>query len=293
MSFPILTIVPTPAFVGWAADQGFALVALVLLAVLVFRGMVRLGGTTLAAPCLWALISAVSLIMVALRANHPEAVLSPGLDALRFAAIATSVCPLVAVLGAKRPQDRGWQWVVATLWLVLVWPAGQTVVLMRGQIELFVAWKLFLAGLIALGPLNYLPTRHWFASILYATGQTALFSNYLWEVSPEARPWLLPIGAGCFLLAAAIVTWQARPTGRVEAEQSLAAFTCRWLNFRDAYGAFWALRILGRVNYTAELRHWPLRLAWQGFDPSNDESPTATQLTELQQTLDTLLRRFT
>lgn len=293
MSVPILTIVRVPALAAWDGLHAFTLLALMVLLVLVFRGTIRLGVSTLAAPRLWALISVVSLLLVAIQVNSPTSVLSPGLDALRYAALVTTFCPLMAVLGAKRPQDRGWQWVVGTLWLVLVWPAGQTVALMRGEIELFVAWKLFLFGLIALGPLNYLPTRHWLASLLTAGGQTVLLSNYLWEVSDEAVRWLLPIGSACFLLAATIVTWQARLSATSEQPaHTLDAYTRQWLRFRDAYGAFWALRIQGRVNQTAELRQWPMRLAWHGFDHPEDETPNPEQLSELQQALESLLRRF-
>ena len=65
-----------------------------------------------------------------------------------------------------------------------------------------------------------------------------------------------------------------------------------WLQFRDAYGAFWALRILGRVNETAELQQWPMRLEWQGFATTDDASPTELQLAEVEQCFETLLRRF-
>jgi hypothetical protein len=47
------------------------------------------------------------------------------------------------------------------------------------------------------------------------------------------------------------------------------------------------------VNETAALRHWSIRLAWQGFEHSNYESLTPEQLSELRQTMETMLRRFT
>ncbi len=75
--------------------------------------------------------------------------------------------------------------------------------------------------------------------------------------------------------------------------RSLAAHTHQWQKFRDAYGAFWALRILGRANQTAELRDWPIRLTWTGFYFLGEMEPTAEQLAELDQTMATLLRRFT
>ena len=46
------------------------------------------------------------------------------------------------------------------------------------------------------------------------------------------------------------------------------------------------------VNQTAELRDWPLRLHWSGFETLEDRQPTEEQLAELEQTMSTLLRRF-
>ncbi len=286
MPAPVLTILSATTITAWAPHQGFTIAALLVLLGLLLRGMIRLGGTTLVAPCIWALISTLSLLVVALLAIFS--------DAPWFAAVATTFCPLMAVLGAKRPQDKGWQWVVGTLWVVLVWPAGQAVLLRSNDLDLFVAWKLFLVGLIALGPLNYLPTRNWLASLLVAAGQIALLRNYLWTTQAEFTEWLLPVGVGCFLSAALIVTWQCRQTmpSETDAPHSLDAYTRQWLAFRDAYGAFWALRIQRRLNETAELRHWPIRLAWHGFEGPADESPTAEQFAELEQTTQTLWRRF-
>jgi hypothetical protein len=283
------------ATLALAADHWFTLGALLCLFLLLLRGLIRLRGTTLTAACLWALGSTVSLAVVAYLANYPGNKQIGGQSAWRFAALVTTLCPLMAVLGAKRPQDKGWHWVVASLWLVLVWPAGQAVLSQSGGLDLFIAWKLFLAGLIALGPLNYLPTRFWLAAILVSLGQTVLLSEYLWEVPGDATRWLLPAGVGCLFLAAAIVTWQCRgatpPAG--DAENALATHTRQWKNFRDAYGAFWALRILARVNQTAELSNWPMRLTWTGFGISADDQLTADQQTELDQAMATLLRRFT
>ena len=67
--------------------------------------------------------------------------------------------------------------------------------------------------------------------------------------------------------------------------------TARWQYFRDAFGAFWAMRILGQINKNAEARNWPMRLHWSGF-ATKDEQPTEKHLAELEQQLATLLRRF-
>ena len=80
----------------------------------------------------------------------------------------------------------------------------------------------------------------------------------------------------------------------------------RWLGFRDAFGAFWALRVLQMINQTAELQQWPVRLVWGGFaqaastekDLDDDAKPDLPSVSEqdhvsqIDQALDTVLRRF-
>ena len=268
-----------------------------LIAALACLGFIRLRATTLAAPCLWATIAASCLVAGALLDARFEGI---GLSAFRFAIAATTLCPLMAVLGAKRPQNRGWQWVVLTLWIVLLWPAVQAVLLPSGRhLELFVAWKLFLWGQISIGLLNYLPTRHWLAAVLVAAGQAALLREHLWLDGILTQEGAWPLGTGCLLAAALMLFWNNTHNrdsksrrGKMNFPNALQQFEDRWQNFRNAYGAFWALRILGRVNQTAELRDWPLRLHWSGFETLEDQHPTEEQLAELDQTLSTLLRRF-
>ncbi len=274
---------------------GFA----VLLVALALRGFLRLRATTLAAPCLWAAISASALAFGALIEPKLDGI---GLSAFQFAIAAATVCPLMAVLGAKRPQDRGWQWVVLSLWIVLVWPAAQAMLLPAGiRIELFVAWKLFLWGLIGVGLLNYLPTRNWLAVIFVAMGQVILLRKHLWLGDLLKHQGASTLGVGCLLIAALLITWRNNKnnsrdsTSRQNATaigNPLLSQETQWQNYRDAYGAFWALRILGRVNQTAELRDWPVQLHWAGFETPEDRRPTEEQVAEIKQTFDTLLRRF-
>ena len=270
-----------------------------LLAGLLIVGVRQVRGTTLRAPCIWALVSTLSLAFVALvEARYVRDGTGIGLSALRFAAVASTFCPLMAVLGAKRPQNRGWQWVVLTLWLVVAWPAVQAVLLPAGaRIELFIAWKLFLVGLVAVGMLNYLPTRNGGAAILVALGQLVLLDDYLWRWLPVAAEWVWAAGLACFLLAAILAAFGhcARKGRLATAGRGIGEFDRRWLEFRDAYGALWALQIVARVNQTAELRDWPLRLAWSGFVSARAEESselTSEQSQELELALSTLLRRF-
>ncbi len=256
-------------------------------------GLSKVGGTTLTAPVIWAIIATIGLALVAVATSWGLTPSGIGHDVLQYAAAVATFCPLIGVLGAKRPQNHAWQWVVLTLWIVLVWPAlGAWVTPMGSRLELFAAWKLFLLGLIGLGLLNYLPTRFWLAAINVACGQAVLLSNVLLSEEMLSAEWHLPIGVSCFLLS--IVSVAVSGSLRKSTAQGLEAMNHHWRAFRDTFGAFWGLRILARVNQTAKLRNWPLRLAWTGFEPTNKESlaPTTEQLAEIEQTLATLLRRF-
>ncbi|NOY43177.1 MAG: hypothetical protein GXP26_15260 [Planctomycetes bacterium] len=289
----MLTAVTTSTPAAWVACAGaFSLAILLLLRLRSYRG------TTLTAPCIWAILSATALALISLlEATSPSQTIAR--DALRFACAATTFCPIMAVLGAKRPQDRGWQWIVLSLWVVAVWPAVQATLLPTGtQVELFIVWKLFLVGLVAVGLLNYLPTRFGLPSLLVATGQLLLLDNYLWRWHLVPPRLILPLAIACFFAAKITTILLAKNSGQPEngaGTSGLEPFQQQWLTFRNAYGAFWALRILGRVNEAAEFRDWPFRLTWAGLvaHPSDSAAqPSEKQLAELDQTMATLLRRF-
>lgn len=261
-----------------------------LVVVLLGTVLRRLRGTTLAAPCWWAIAVCGSLAIVAEWHFASGGAISA---TLRFAVAAGTFCPVMAVLGAKRPQHRGWQWVVASLWLVLVWPAGQAW-LSRSELSLFVAWKLFLVGLVVVGLLNYLSTRNWFAALLVAGGQLALLTEFLWPESGFDLGEMMALAIVAFFIASLVVTIGSPPprSWGGASEPSLAEYTQHWQTFRDSFGSLWGLRIQGRVNETAALRGWPFRLEWTGFQPTDAAAPTDEQLQELNEAWATLMRRF-
>ena len=272
---------------------------LAMLALIGWRWFAAAHGTTLRAPCFWILVSVASL--AASGASWLVSDAGVTASATRFAAAVTTICPLMAVLGAKRPQDRGWQWVVLTLWIILVGPAAQAALFAAGrELELFVVWRMFLMGLVGLGLLNYLPTDHWLESMLAACGQAALLNEHLsLPATPVWEPrWSFALGTTLLAIAAAIAWW--RSSGMSQRDETpgegvgIAVWNGRWRSFRNAYGAFWALRVMARVNETAQLRSWPMKLSWHGFEATDPDSlpPTADQLVELETALATVFRRF-
>jgi hypothetical protein len=275
----------------------------IFVAALAAAGFRRARGTTLAAPLAWAVASAIVFALVeATIAFRGASVSSSTASLLRYAAAVGTFCPLMAVLGAKRPQDRGWQWIVLSLWIILLVPAGQAIVSRTGgELQLAAMWRLMLGALIALGLLNYLPTRHAFVSAMIAVGQMGLLEDYF--TTPSADSATHRLGAAALIAIAALRISKKGDGSRFSPpDGQLAPFTQRWLNFRDAWGAFWALRILHRINETAALSHWPVQLQWNGFVPNDSEFPNPKSKIQnpkseipaahINQTLDTLLRRF-
>jgi hypothetical protein len=209
---------------------------------------------------------------------------------LRLSAVALSFCPILAVLGAKRPQHAAWSFVVASFWGIVALPAAETFFLQRGQrLEIGDARSWFLWVLIAAGLINNVPTKRWLASILLAAGQVLALSEYLPVVSRTlfAHQHLV----GLWLASAAIVVVRLTRTG--PAGQS---YDRLWLDFRDMFGMLWALRLQERVNAVAESHKWPVWLAWSGLRDKETGNPMGALDPTIERTLRTtlrgLLRRF-
>lgn len=248
-----------------------------------------LRGTTLRAPLAWGMVAlllpgAVELWLGLLPRTPAWA------SHVRYLAAITTFCPLMAVLGAKRPQDRGWQFVVLTLCAVLAFPCAVALAY-RGQAPLLLdpIWQWSLAVLLGMGLLNNLPTRYWPSALLSAAGQVLL----LWDQLPlpgHALPdpgfravWPIA-GVGALALAAAAWAWQWPRRRRPE-----PGIDRLWLDYRDTFGAVWSLRILARFNASAEMYGWSAQLQWHGLSGSPPDSDTEAAM---RKSLTSLLRRF-
>lgn len=300
-----------PAGSGWLA-AGFCLASAILL-VPAYR---TLRGTTLIAAWAWlvgaALATAVAeAYLAAVSASHGTLAGNPatvdnGTALIRFAAATLWLCPSVALLGAKRPQHRAWQWIVLSLWAILIWPAVQVGLRMRGEaFELHVVQSWFLLALVGIGVGNHLATRFAWPHLALAVGEVLL----LWPWLPFARSINSPPGpvwgAGAIFLAALLATRVARrtapataPSGRV-----LARWDRTWRDFRDYYGVVWALRVMERVNAAACSHRSNAQLFWTGFaappspvpailPDSPDVVPADSSEGHVEQTLRSLLLRF-
>ncbi len=164
--------------VTWPA-MPIVLVATVGLAGIAWRSR-RLRHTTLHTVWWWSLGAFSVVATVELLATFAGSRIESSLESLRYAAAMLTFCPMMALLGAKRPQNRAWQWIVLSLWFILLIPAVQWSLYRPGNVmHVNTVWKLFLLTQIVIGLVNYLPTRYWSSAILATAGQVLLVSKHL------------------------------------------------------------------------------------------------------------------
>ena len=267
------------------ATAPIPLVAGLVAMLIVGSNLGRLRGTTLLAPAKWTLFSlaSISIMEAALQCGEPTAA-----STWRYLAAITTLCPTMALLGAKRPQDRGWQFIVASLWIVLALPAAQNLAFSPGgPFELHPAWQWFLMILIGVGLANQLPTRFGIGAMLTATAQVVLLGEQLPVFRGMNREWLELAAIPMIAVALALAWILSRKTQRSFGWDQV------WLDFRDQFGAVWALRVVERVNHAGRLHDWPSRLTWKGFVAAADDSDSQGVLSkEMELSVRTLLRRF-
>lgn len=252
-----------------------------------------LNGTTLVAPWYWVLTSwiTVCLCEVVIGASASLDYSLPN-EQLRFLAALSTFCPQMAQMGAKRPQDTSWQWIVLSLWLILAMPVGEHWFSNQfAQLDIGGARSWFLLILILVGLLNNGPTRFSITAFLLGISQLILLSKYL----PGIHTSLGTTGAmvAVMLLLTAIVL----VIGDWPSKRAVVRHEDRiWLDFRDSFGAFWAVRIAQRINDSATRYNWGLWLSWTGFTQVEfiglNEGMTSEVTRALRQSMRSLLRRF-
>lgn len=249
-------------------------------------------GTTLVAPWVWASISLVTLVAVELLLALQGTPAPAWAPAARYAAAVSTFTPIMALLGAKRPQDRGWQWIVLSLWAILCQPAGEWL-LFGGVAEIHPARFWFQMILVFVGATNGLGTRNWLTSALYCGGQILLLLPFHSAEPPIAAGSAAFWGTiGIFLSAVSVTITSSSASGHSSSTPLNSPTTLDrvWLDFRDEFGVVWALRIMERVNTSARMYDWPVQLTWQGL---RDRDSLLTEIPPLvEESFRTLLRRF-
>jgi len=288
------------------AAVGLSCVAALITAVAACAGAFLARGTTAVPAAWWACGAAVAFaIESAVRASG--GLVDPASQAsARLAVVAVSLCPIMSLLGAKRPQHGVWQFIVASLAGIVALPAASAALVRPGSPpDVHALQRWFMLALVLVAAMNFAATRHGVAAVMVAVGQVILLRQFLPFVESVGQQgatldavaaWLVASGA----IVAVAQSWlrqaQRRVVGsevatRHDGEADLAAFGTAYLALRETLGAAWTLRIAERFNVVAESRDWPCRLRFDGLHGRGDPDDRQWQADAVR-TGRALLRRF-
>ena len=223
-----------------------------LVTILLVTQRARVKGTTLVASWIWTAVSIWSIAMVQFFESSPE---------VNYCARVLVFCPVMSTLGARRPQNRAWEFITASLWIILALPALEVLFARQGEsfdVRGLRSW--FFVVLIFISVSNIALSRFWISGILFGVVQTLLVSEFLptWiQFSMESSATValvvaaIAIGLACFLPV-------TDRTGRSGIDRI-------WLRYRDTFGGLWAVRTCESINAYARMQDWEIRLTWDAF----------------------------
>lgn len=249
-------------------------------ALLLLTGMIPLLGalranrsTTLRFPLWWALLAWLTWVSVAgSRVVQPDT--EPRITV--YTALCLTSCAGMAVLGARRPGASAWNFVVLGLLAVLLLPILNGL----GQLRLEAMQELFLAVMLIVPFLNYLPTRMGPSIVLAGVGCGWELMRLIGWAEGMSWPGLLSLAACPWAAWIAVAN-----RGQAESE-----FDRLWRAYRDRFGFVWGQRMREQFNRAAHHAGWPVALNWSGLHPTADHPPLdSAQLVTL---LRAVLKRF-
>lgn len=272
--------------------MGFSLGSLVAALVGVagaLAGAVLVRGTTAVPAAVWS-VAAWLALTIEMAWRSQGGLVEPGFAAsMRLVVVALSLCPAMSLLGAKRPQHGVWQFIVASLAVVLALPVGRAVVALPGSMpDVHILAEWFMVALAAVGWMNFIATHRGLAATLVTGGQVVLMRPFLPGLAMDvqiANVIASPV-VDCSALCAAMmgtllaVLQGVRRDGmrqaRARSPHPVAMIIDPpFLALRETLGAAWALRIAERFDQIAASRGWPCRLSFAGLSVSEIDGDTA------------------
>ncbi len=204
-----------------------------------------------------------------------------------YLALALTGCAGIAVLGARRPGVRAWNAVVAALLAVELLPWAEAAI-RQAEFQLD-GWRLAtLAGAVAIGVMNYLPTRSVAGALLVGFGCTCQWVRFM--RAEEGSHAELDLMGRCSLAAVpgtillCRTFWQPRNNSE---------FDRCWIVFRERFGVVWGQRFREQFNQSAKNANWMVILTWQGLRTlAGAAQPNQEELAAMLQTLTALMKRF-
>ena len=288
--------------VAWISGAAAAVAAAASLA-----GMMLVRGTTAVPAAAWA-VAAWSSLAGEMLIRAGGGLVDPGTAAsARLAVAAVSLCPAMSLLGAKRPQHGVWQFIVATLFVVLILPVGPALVAFPGSlpgVHLLAKW--FMVALSVVGWMNFIATGRGLAATLVTVGQIILMRPFLPgftmadQIDGVIQNPSIDCAAACLAamgtLLAAGQGWLAGALAcRSEDDSGVhplkAIIDPPFRALRETLGAAWALRVAERFDQIAAARGWPCRLSFGGLSVDGAGPDPAWQR-DAWRAFAALMRRF-
>lgn len=236
-------------------------------------------GSSLMHALIWASIAWLAWTLVFALESADRATVNPW----RYAALCLVGGAGVAVLGARRPHVGAWNFVVIGLLAVMVLPVAERMLLDTDSTDGVRLY--FLIGTLAVGALNYLPTRLALASLwmlLWCAGELLLLH------APDRLPsWLETTAIDAMLPVLPWLIWMCL----MRRKDSASSADRLWRDFRDRFGLVWSQRVREQFNHAAEHAGWPITLGWSGLNETGD-AIEASDRAKIEATLRATMQRF-
>ena len=228
-----------------------------------YRGIQQARETTLRSTQIWIILvvstwAAAWLFDLCLQIITPAAA-----DHVWYTVAVLSLSPPIAVLGARRPGTRVWNWfILLPMWLVLGWPVA-AVWLQGGEvhgIQLETPQLIAFCLVLVMGIGNYCGTSYTLSALAYGVSVAALVLS----MSIDSPTWMSNRSLTRFwctiIMVAAVffIRFVKRRTPNTR-------FDRLWFDFFDTFGIVWGRRIQDRVNHIARKEGLLFRLELDGF----------------------------
>jgi hypothetical protein len=214
--------------------------------------------------------------------------LASGTKTWGYMALGLTGCAGVAVFGARRPGAVAWNFVVGGLLAAFGLPLAEGA-LFGNSVHLGTFRATFLAGMIGVIAMNYLPTRLGVGALLIAAG--AGWEMYRLLEKPVVHQ--SGFKAADVVLLAPWLAWAGVVLGCVRDVRLRRSSAERlWLSYRDRFGLAWGLRLREQFNYAANNSSLPVVLTWTRLQPTARAALPAEPDSPVYETLAALMKRF-
>jgi hypothetical protein len=199
-----------------------------------------------------------------------------------YAAVTLTAAAGVAVMGARRPGIVAWNFIVASL-LVILWISWVEGLIWGSGLNLSAVRLLFVSVIVGIVILNYIPTHVGIGA--FGIGLSCVI--VLMALSDQAQLlFLAPFNIGASLW---IGMWTLQG---FMSRTAPTEFNRLWRGFRNRYGAIWAERVREQFNNAARNNQWQVHLSWTGLRSQRKQESSPTVDPEWLAALMSLTKRF-